>query len=92
MPSTKQHKTGNVVIEYFRIARNLMGKETNPIMIRYNTDRFTEEIKKEIQQLFKGKDVAIAVKGKAKQDFLEWLKNTYTDLEVDEDGYYTKVG
>ena len=47
-----------------------------PIAIRFNTDRFTDDLKKEIKKLLKVEENQVAVRGPILNEFEEWIKNT----------------
>ena len=58
----------------------------------YNTDKFTKEFQEEIRKLWKkDPETEIAVKGPAKKDFEEWIKENYPDA-IEDGGYFIIKG
>ena len=60
-----------------------------PIAIRFNTDRFTDDLKKEIKKLLKVEENQVAVRGPILNEFEEWIKKEIPEANKNKDGYYT---
>lgn len=59
------------------------------MVIRYNTDRFNDELKKEIKRFLKSEENEVTVRGTVYDEFVEWIKKEIPEARKNEQGYYT---
>ena len=63
--------------------------DKKPVAIRYNTDRFTDDMKAEITRFLKSENNEVTVRGPAYQEFVEWIQKEIPNAVKNKDGYYT---
>lgn len=64
---------------------------SDSIKYGFNTDRFTQELAKQIEKLFRDDPYCeVRVLGTARPHFEEWVKKTYPNIYKEGD-YYTQV-